>query len=161
MTSASAITQAVSGSTFGNIITVVGNGTFESSSNVNGTPATSAELSIPNGGLLEGLTVDSAGNIYIDDPAYNVVYEVAATDHTQFGIPMTAHDIYTGGRYMAQRRRPRRRGPGHRRRHGLGDPQGVAVDASGNLYIDDMSYSCIQEVAATDPYPVRDLHDRQ
>ena len=141
------ITQAVSGSTFGNIITVVGNGTFESSSNVNGTPATSAELSIPNGGLLEGLTVDSAGNIYIDDPAYNVIYEVAATDHTQFGIPMTAHDIYTVAGIWPNAGAPLDGVPATE--EGLGDPQGVAVDASGNLYIDDMSYSCIQEVAAT------------
>jgi sugar lactone lactonase YvrE len=140
----------VSGPTFGNIYTVAGNGTFGSSINVNGTPATSAELSIANGGLRERVTVDSAGNIYIVDPAYDVVYEVAATDHTQFGIPMTAHDIYlvagngtasypgegvpaTGGAFT-----------------GLGNPQGVAVDASGNLYIADMAYSCIQEVAATD-----------
>ena len=38
------ITQAVSGPTFGNIITVAGNGTFGNSINVNGTPATSAEI---------------------------------------------------------------------------------------------------------------------
>ena len=57
--------------------------------------------------------MDSAGNIYIADAAYDVVYEVAATTHTQFGIPMTAHDIYTVAG-NGPRKLPRRRRPGHR-----------------------------------------------
>jgi len=40
------------------------------------------------------VVTDSNGNLYIAD-LRNRVFEVAASDHTQFGIAMTAGNIYT------------------------------------------------------------------
>jgi uncharacterized protein (TIGR03437 family) len=102
----------------GVITTVAGNG-MEGFSGDNG-PATSAQLSSP-----QGVAVDTAGNLYISDSANQRVREVSG------GVIAT---VAGGGSYAS-----------------IGDngpatsgylyyPWGVAVDAAGNLYIDDGAY---------------------
>ena len=122
--------------TAGHIYTVAGNGTVGYSGD--GGPATSAALTRP-----EAVTVDTAGNLLIGDTDNQRIRVVAAVTGTFYGQAMTAGDIYTvaGG------------GTG-----GLGDggpatcaalthPQGVAVDAAGNLLIADDYANRVRMVA--------------
>ena len=52
--------------------------------------ATAAGLESPS-----GVASDAAGDIFVADTAGNRVQEIAAASHTQFGIAMTAGDVYT------------------------------------------------------------------
>jgi hypothetical protein len=108
----------------GDIYTVAGGGTGGLG---DGGPATQAQLSAP-----AGVAVAQAGNLVIADGDNGRVRVVAVRTGTFYGQPMTAGDIYT----MA--------GGGT---SGLGDggpatsaevsPNGVALDAAGNLVIAD------------------------
>jgi hypothetical protein len=74
--------------TAGDIYTIAGTGKEGFSGD--GGPATAAELSKP-----AAVSVDSAGNLAIADPASNRVRVVAASSGTFYGQAMTAGDIYT------------------------------------------------------------------
>jgi sugar lactone lactonase YvrE len=125
-----------------NIIDTVAGGGTASSIGYTGLP-TGAALNNPN-----YVKVDSNGNIYFSDTSNNVVREVAATTHTQFGISMTAGDIYTVAGNGTQ---------SHGGDNGpaisaeLNTPLGIAVDGNGNLFIADsgggMGDGYIREVA--------------
>jgi sugar lactone lactonase YvrE len=107
-----------------------------------GGPATNAELSSP-----EAITIDRAGDIFIAD-TYNLrIREVAAVTAIQYGIPMTAGNIYTVagngqggflGGYSGDG------GPATSAE--LAQPYGVAVDTSGNIYIADQNNFRIRKV---------------
>ncbi len=127
------------------IITIVG-GNLTFSYSGDGGPAVNAQLGIPG-----GETLDSSGNLYLADSENNVVREVAATNHAQFGIQMVRGDIYTiagngfgvGGVY----------GKGGFGGDGgpassalLSNPTSVAVDSNGDLFIADFGNSRIREV---------------
>ena len=73
--------------TAGDIYTVAGGGT---SGLGDGGPATSAELSAP-----QGVRVDHNGNLVIADAGNDRVRVVAASTGTFYGVPMTTGDIYT------------------------------------------------------------------
>ena len=126
--------------TAGDITTLVGTGTAGTTGNSG--QASEALLKTP-----AAVVADSAGNLYIADKANNRVQEVAATTHTQWGISMTAGDIYTiAGSSSGS--------SGHTGDGGaatsalLSGPAGVALDSSGNLYIADTTNNRIQFVAA-------------
>ncbi len=89
-----------------------------------GGPATSARLNYPL-----GLAVDAAGNLYIADAANYAVRKVAAT-----GIITTVAGNGTSG-YSGDG------GPATSAE--LIGPQGIAVDASGNLYIADSFFTVL------------------
>ena len=99
-----------------NISTVAGNGGLSSSGDSG--PATSAQLNTPL-----GVAVDRAGNLFIADSQNNTIRRVSAggTISTFAGnsVPGSSGD---GGAPTAAQ---------------LNGPQGVAVDAAGNLYIAD------------------------
>ncbi len=122
--------------TAGDIYTVAGDGTKAFSGD--GGPATSAELSLP-----EGVAVDAAGNLLIADGGNNRVRVVAHKTGTFYGQPMTAGDIYTVA------------GDGTSGFSGDGGPatsaglslRGVAVDAAGNLLIADTFNRRVRVVA--------------
>jgi uncharacterized protein (TIGR03437 family) len=113
----------------GVISTVAGNGTNAYSGD--GGPATSASLR-PN-----GLTLDSAGNIYIADVSKSVIRKVStagiistvagfADEKTQFsgdGGPATSASIYIAANH-----------------------NGLAVDSAGNLYIADDGHQRVRKV---------------
>jgi trimeric autotransporter adhesin len=124
--------------TAGHIYTVAGNGTQAFSGD--GGPATAAELSSPN-----GIAVDDAGNLVITDSGNSRVRVVAASTGTFYGQAMTAGHIYSvagtgpGGSYGGDG------GPATAAQ--LNFPNGIAVDATGNLVIADELNSRVRVVA--------------
>jgi len=113
--------------TAGDIYTVAGNGGFGFSGDRG--PATGAKFKNP-----AVVVADGAGNLVITDTFNNRVRAVAETTGTFYGQAMTAGDIYTIA------------GNGHLGFGGDGgpatsakvsDPTALAVDAAGNLVIND------------------------
>jgi len=110
----------------GTISTVAGNGIEGFSGD--GGPATAAEL------YEGGVTVDSAGNLFIADTYNGRIRKVtpAGTISTVAGSGTLGFSGDGGLATSAE----------------LHWPQGVAVDGSGNLYIADNADACIRKVAA-------------
>ena len=94
-----------------------------------GGPATSAKLNFP-----QGVTMDSAGNLYIADTGNNVIRKVTASTQvisTIAGTPGTAGFAGDGGLATGAT---------------LSGPLAVALDSSGNLYIADTGNSVIRKI---------------
>src|SRR6202166_117929 len=129
-------------SVIGDVYTIVGNGTAGTSGN--GGQATEAELSTPLSS-----TIDASGNLYVADNVNNRVQEVAGTTHSQWGISMTAGDVYTIAGSASGSSGTSGDG-GAATSALLAGPAGVALDASGNLYIaDGLTNNRVQFVAAS------------
>ena len=109
----------------GVIITVAGNGTYGYSGD-NG-PATSAQLAQPY-----GVAVDSTGNIYIVDGLYDRIRKVSNGVITVVAGSGTAGFSGDNGPATSAQ---------------LSAPNGVAVDAAGNLYIADDENNRIRKVS--------------
>lgn len=108
-------------------------GTAGSSGNSgNGGPATSALLSYPT-----HIALDGAGNLYIADTWNNVVRKVAAQTGTI--------SVYAGGGYPASNLGD----GGPATSASLVNPEGLAFDSAGNLYIADSSNARIRMVSAS------------
>lgn len=105
-----------------------------------GNPPTQVDLTGP-----QAVAADSAGDVFITSD--NQVFEVPAASGTQYGISMTAGDIYTitGSQSGAS---------GYTGSNGpavsalLNSPVGVAVDAAGNVYVGDGGNWRVAEIAA-------------
>jgi len=110
----------------GVITTVAGNGTAGFTGD--NASATSAELNNPT-----GVAVDSSGNLYIADSANNVVRKVANGTITTFAGSNSAGAGYSGDTGTATGAQ-------------LNNPVGVAVDASGNVYIADAGNNVVRQV---------------
>jgi len=112
----------------GTITTVAGSGTQGYSGD--GAAATSAQLNTP-----VGLAVDKSGNVYIADVDDSVVRKVSTggTITTVAGNGSQGYSGDTGPAASAM----------------LNGPEGVAVDASGNLYISDTLNGVIRKVTAS------------
>ena len=115
-------------------VTVAGDGTAGYSGD--GRPAAFAELNSPT-----GVAVDSDGNLYIADSANNVIRRVDA----KTGIITTV-----AGDYAADKANDGLGGfsgdGGPATSAQLNDPQGVAVDGAGDLFIADTFNNAIREV---------------
>jgi sugar lactone lactonase YvrE len=111
----------------GVITTVAGNGTTGFSGDSG--PATSAELCLP-----AGVAVDAAGNLYIADTCNNRVREVSNGVITTVAGNGTRGFSGDGAPAIFAE---------------LNQPLGVAVDAAGNLYIDDYYNNRVRKVAAS------------
>ena len=114
----------------GTVATFAGGGQSSNGSNGDGGPATSAIL-----GYVRGVGLDSAGNLYIADSSSVVRKVTAATGIiTTVAGSTTATAFGDGGPATSAR---------------LTYPSSVAVDSSGNLFIDDFGSGVIREVSAT------------
>jgi NHL repeat len=111
------------------INTIAGNGTAGDSGDSG--PAASAELNTPY-----GVTIDSAGNLYIADTANNRIREVAPGT----GVITTVAGNGTAG-YSGDS------GPATSAE--LHSPAGIALDTAGNLYIADQGNDVIRKVSAS------------
>jgi len=87
-----------------------------------GGPATSAQLS-----YLEGMAVDTSGNVYIADSGNSVIRKVAASSGIITTVAGNGTTGYLGDGFDALTAE-------------LNGPAGVAVDSVGNLYIADGNY---------------------
>jgi sugar lactone lactonase YvrE len=110
----------------GNIITVAGNGTAGYSGD--GGAATSAQLNLP-----VSIAVDASGNLFIADAGNNCVREVLQTTGTIFTVAGNGTAGYSGDGGLATSAQ-------------LNGPEGVAVDASGDLFVADTGNDCIRQV---------------
>ena len=108
----------------GLITTVAGNGDSFGSSG-DGGPATKAEV------YPQGLAVDSAGNLYLSDPAE--IRKVSAATGIISNFAGNRYFGYSGDGGSATVAE-------------LATPQGIAFDASGNLYIADQANYRVREV---------------
>lgn len=112
----------------GNINTVAGNGTNNFPGN--NVPATGADLNYP-----EGVAADHAGNFYIADSTNCVVRKVDTSGIITLFAGTTLSCGFSGDGGAATSAK-------------LNFPTGVAVDASGNVYIADTDNLRIREVDA-------------
>ena len=106
-------------------------------------PATSAQLKNPS-----SVAVDPAGNIYIADPASNVVRVVCATETPIACKNVASGDIDTfAGNYVTGAQYTGDGGPATSAL--LNNPVAVVLDAAGNLYISDSGNNAIRKVNTT------------
>jgi sugar lactone lactonase YvrE len=109
-----------------------------------GGPAVEAGIGASEAMMLfgpHGVDVDAAGNIYIADSANSCIREVAAATGTQWGIDMTAGNIYT----VAGTGEPGYSGDGgHATAAQIKYATGVAVGIHDDLYIADFSNDVIR-----------------
>lgn len=124
--------------TDGMISSVAGTGSLGYS--VDGTIATSAKLNKPY-----DIALDSAGNLYFSDQYNNRIRVVSAITGTLYGVSVTAGNIYTiaGSTGTA----------GFAGEDGtsaldakLAYPQGIALDAVGNLYFSDFQNNRVRKI---------------
>ncbi len=114
----------------GIITTVAGSYGNNGYSGDNG-PATAASLAYPT-----AIAVDVAGNLFIDDSGNNVIREVNASTQIITTVAGTYQNYGYGG------------DGGLATSAELNAPQGIAVDAAGNLFISDTYNNVIREVNA-------------
>jgi trimeric autotransporter adhesin len=128
--------------TAGDIYTIAGSAAGTSGATGDGGPAASALLAFPN-----DVAVDASGNVDIADSNNSRVQEIAAATHAQWGQQMTAGDIYTiAGSGGGTGGNAGDGGPA--RSATLEDPNYLAIDGVGNLYISDWENNRVREVAA-------------
>ena len=127
------------------IYTIAGNTDYGYTGN--GGPATAAELQLDS---FNGVAVDPRGDVVFSDVDNNVVRVVAASSGSYLGRAVTAGDIYT----VAGTTKAGYKGAAKPAlKAWLDTPQGVAVDAAGNLFIGDSGNNMIRFVSnATGTY---------
>ena len=112
----------------GNISTVAGDGTLGYSGD--GGPATSAEFKLDG-----NIVVDSAGNLYITDSGNNVIRSVSASSGLTSTIAGDGVAGYAGDGGPAVNAE-------------LNQPEGIGLDAGGNLYIADFGNNRVRVVGS-------------
>lgn len=106
-------------------------GTGVSGYSGDGSAATSAQLSSP-----QGITTDGAGNVYIADAGNNVIRKIDAGTGNISTVAGNGTPGFSGDGGAATSAQ-------------LNNPTGVALDASGNIFIADLNNNRIRVVDAT------------
>ncbi|MGH3190973.1 MAG: DUF6531 domain-containing protein [Streptosporangiaceae bacterium] len=108
-------------------------------------PALTSALAHP-----QAVASDADGDVFVADAANNRVQEIAASSHTQFGIQMTGGDVYTvAGSPTGHSSNGGGGGDGGPATSAFMDnPEGLAVDSAGNLYIADTDDAAVRKVSA-------------
>ncbi len=115
--------------TSGTISTIAGNHSFGHGYSGDGSPATGAQLYLPS-----AAAVDASGNVYIADLNNNVIRKV----NTSGIISTIAGNFSYGAGYSGD--------GGAATAAELDAPTGVAVDASGNVYVADETNNVIRKI---------------
>ena len=126
-------TGALAGFTPGTITSIAGNGTACSSSTAacgDGGTATAALLN-----YAFSVAVDAAGNVYVADYNDNRVRKISAANGNITTIAGTGVSGYSGDGGLATNAQ-------------LNNPDGVAVDGAGNVYISDLHNQRIRKITA-------------
>jgi uncharacterized protein (TIGR03437 family) len=114
----------------GVITTLAGNGTQGFSGD--GGPATSAQFDLFNSGYPNGIAVDSAGSVYVVDAGNKRIRKISnGVITTVAGNGMSGFSGDNGPATSAE----------------LNEPEGIAADAAGNLYIADWQNNRIRMVS--------------
>jgi RHS repeat-associated protein len=130
--------------TAGDVYTIAGSATGVQGHSGDGGAALSALLNDP-----AGVALDSSGNLYIADSGNNRVQEIPVSSGTQWGIPMTANDIYTVAG-SASGTAGKSGDGGASTASLLNDPYDVTPGFGTNdIYIADSGNNRIQEICAT------------
>ena len=87
-------------------------------------------------GQASALATDSAGDLFFTDTANNVVWEIVASTGNISVVPGNRTPGFSGDGGPASSAQ-------------LNSPNGIAVDASGNLYISDSENAVVREVVAS------------
>ena len=95
-----------------------------------GGPATNAELGYPS-----NLAVDGSSNLYIVDSYRYTIRKVTAATGIITTVAGNGTALYSGD-------------GGPATSAGIGNPSGVAVDGSGNIYVGDNAHNVVREVTA-------------
>ena len=128
--------------TAGDIYTVAGSASGTAGIAGNGSASTSAYLSNPT-----SVSTDTAGDVYISDSGNNRIQEMAKAAGTQWGVPVSASDIYTiAGSATGTAGFSGNTGAATSAL--LDAPQGVVWSGS-NLYIADALNNAVREIAGT------------
>lgn len=135
-------TQFGQSMTIGHAYTIAGSASGTQGSSGDGGKATSALLSMPS-----QVRTDTQGNVYITDSSNNRVQEVAAVTGTQRGVAMTAGDMYTIAGSAGSCCGSGDGGPATSASFSY--PEGLALDASGDVYVTDSSTDVVREIAGT------------
>ena len=124
----------------GHIYTIAGNMNYGYTGN--GGPGPAAQLQL---NTFDGVAVDAKGDVIFSDVDNQVVRLIAASTGTSLGHVVKAGDIYTiagtGTEGLKGNKKPATAA-------WLDTPQGVAVDAAGNLFISDSLNNVIRFVPA-------------
>ena len=132
--------REVNATTF-DISQFAGDGTFLQEGN--GGPSTTAALDNPG-----DVAFDTSGDLFISDSSNNRVQEIPAHSRTQFGIAMTAGDVYTVAGSAAGFAGDTGDG-GPATAATLSSPEALVVDPSGNLFFSDYGNGVIRKVSAS------------
>jgi len=120
------LTATVSNAQYGNVTTIAGDGTQGFSGD--GGPATASVTNFPN-----GIAIDNAGNIYFTEITNCVVRKIAADGIISTVAGIVGQCTFSGDDGQATAAK-------------LDFPQGLTVDASGNLYIADTDSHRIRKI---------------
>ncbi|MGH3157683.1 MAG: RHS repeat-associated core domain-containing protein [Streptosporangiaceae bacterium] len=122
------------------IYTVAGSATGNSGTSGDGGKATVALLAAP-----ASVVCDNGTQLYVADSGSNRVQEVARTTHSEWGVSMTAGDVYTiAGSAAGARGSSGDGGPATSAL--LDDPGQVALDGTADLWIADTGNNRVREV---------------